>query len=162
MSPRRKVRRLVPVAPPASSAAVAAAMRGNRRVDTRPEMRVRRLLHSLGYRYRLHVASLPGKPDIVFSSTRSIIEVHGCFWHQHSDPTCPLSTKPRSNTGYWHAKLRRNVARDQEYHARLTVLGWRILTVWECECLDMSKLQRKIERFLGKRGPLAAHTHETC
>ena len=100
--------------PPASSAAVAAVMRGNKKVDTQPELVVRRLLHGLGYRYRTHVRDLPGKPDLAFNRRRLVVQVHGCFWHQHADPACPLRSRPRANTTYWDAKLSRNVERDAQ------------------------------------------------
>lgn len=148
-SNRHEKRRLVPISPPPSSAGVTAAMRGNRRTDTKPEWFVRRLLYSLGYRYRLHAQSLPGKPDIIFSRKRCAIQVRGCFWHQHPSSSCPLRSRPRSNTSYWNAKLDRNVARDRERDAQLRALGWRVLTIWECECNIASKLGSKLERFLG-------------
>ncbi len=124
-------------------------MRGNRRVNTKPELYVRKLLYALGYRYRLHVQSLPGRPDIVFRSRRCAIQVHGCFWHQHSDPFCPLSSRPRSNKRYWNAKLNRNVIRDREHDQKIRFLGWRVLTIWECECRGDRKLTTKLARFLG-------------
>jgi DNA mismatch endonuclease, patch repair protein len=96
-----------------------------------PELRVRRLVHGLGYRYRLHDKNLPGKPDLVFRSRRKVILVHGCFWHQHSDPACKITRKPKSNLSYWGAKLSRNVARDLANLKSLSQLGWKVLTVWE-------------------------------
>ena len=117
--------------------------------DTLPELTVRHLLHSMGFRYRLHRSDLPGKPDIVFRSRKIVIFVHGCFWHQHPDPRCPLRSKPRSNTGYWDAKLERNVERDTENSARLGSLGWRTLTVWECEIRDSRRLSARLGTLLG-------------
>jgi DNA mismatch endonuclease, patch repair protein len=140
--------RLVPAAPNSTSSAVTAAMRGNRRKDTKPELIVRRELHSLGYRYRLHVSHLPGRPDIVFTRARCAIQVRGCFWHQHLDARCPLRSKPRTNVTYWDAKLSRNVQRDNEQDALLIASGWRVFTVWECETGDRASLCRKLNNFL--------------
>ncbi|MGH6946432.1 MAG: very short patch repair endonuclease [Kiloniellales bacterium] len=92
---------------------------------------------------------MPGKPDIVFRSRKSVIFVHGCFWHQHSHPRCPLRSRPRTNTGYWNAKLERNVERDTENRALLYELGWRELTVWECETDNAEILRTKLSAFLG-------------
>ena len=99
----------------------------------KPEMTVRRITHAMGYRYRLHRKDLPGKPDLVFQSRRKVIFVHGCFWHQHTEPTCKVARRPRSNQGYWLPKLERNVARDAEHQAYLTVSGWDVLVLWECD-----------------------------
>jgi DNA mismatch endonuclease, patch repair protein len=147
---RVRKRRLVPVAPPPTSLAVTAAMRGNRKVNTKPELVVRRVLYRLGYRYRLHVPELPGRPDIVFPRMRCAIQVRGCFWHQHSDRRCPLRSKPRSNVNYWNAKLARNVERDIEQDAQLTACGWQVLTVWECETTNEDSLRRKLQRLLAR------------
>ena len=124
-------------------------MRGNKREGTRPELIVRKLLYRLGYRYRTHVRGLPGRPDLVFSKRRLIVQVHGCFWHQHAEPDCPLRTKPRANTAYWDVKLGRNVERDAEQRKALEALGWRTLTVWECQCTNSLALQDKLSQFLG-------------
>jgi DNA mismatch endonuclease (patch repair protein) len=94
--------------------------------DTKPEMIVRRLLHAAGYRYRLHTKDLPGKPDVVFKRRRKVVFVHGCFWHQHDREDCLDGRRPKSNTSYWHAKLERNVERDQEHIRRLHELGWQV------------------------------------
>jgi DNA mismatch endonuclease (patch repair protein) len=115
--------------------------------DTSPEMIVRRLVHGMGYRFRLHVASLPGKPDIVLPRLRSVIEVRGCFWHQH--PGCIDSHIPKSRIRYWGPKLERNQLRDIENGRRLRELGWKVCVVWECETKDAAKLSRRIVRFLG-------------
>lgn len=100
--------------------------------DTRPEIMVRKLLFSSGFRYRLHRKDLPGHPDIVLASRRVVIFVNGCFWHQHQG--CTRATRPSSNTEYWSSKLARNCARDQQVHQQLQDLGWRVLVVWECAC----------------------------
>ena len=106
-------------------------MQANRSRDTKPEMIVRRFLHAQGYRYRVNLSDLPGKPDVVFKARRKIIFVHGCFWHRHRE--CRLGSSPRSNSEYWAAKLDRNVERDSEHLQTLRGLGWEVKTVWECE-----------------------------
>lgn len=97
--------------------------------DTTPELRLRRALFALGFRYRLHSTSLPGRPDIVFPKHRALILVHGCLWHWHG---CSRSRMPTTNTDYWSAKISRNVARDRVRLAEYASLGWRVLIVWEC------------------------------
>jgi DNA mismatch endonuclease (patch repair protein) len=114
--------------------------------DTKPELLVRRLIHSLGYRYRLHRKDLPGKPDLVFAKRRKVIFVHGCFWHSHN---CKASPKrPKSNRDYWIPKLERNVQRDIEHQERLINMGWQILVLWECELKDKVHLVETIKLFL--------------
>ncbi|HWB85878.1 MAG TPA: very short patch repair endonuclease [Bryobacteraceae bacterium] len=114
--------------------------------DTSPEMIVRRLIHGMGYRYRLHVANLPGKPDLVFPRLRRIVEVRGCFWHQH--PGCIDSHIPKSRLEYWEAKLARNQSRDKENSQKLRELGWQTLIIWECEAKAREKLIKRLIRFL--------------
>ncbi|NLF29268.1 MAG: DNA mismatch endonuclease Vsr [Planctomycetes bacterium] len=116
--------------------------------DTQPEMKVRRLVHSLGFRYRLHVASLPGSPDLVFASRKKIIFVHGCFWHDHGCSVAGLA--PQTNQPFWQAKFSANRKRDQRARRQLRRLGWRVLVVWECQVRprDLSRLQRRIISFL--------------
>ena len=114
--------------------------------NTRPEMLVRRLVHSMGYRYRLHRRDLPGKPDLAFVAKRSVIFVHGCFWHQHG---CVGSHLPRSNAQYWTPKLLRNQTRDAEHLKSLRKQGWRCLVLWECELCRTAALRKRIARFLG-------------
>ena len=113
---------------------------------TSPEMTVRWLVHGMGYRYRLHVASLPGKPDIVLPRLKRIIEVRGCFWHQH--PGCTDSHIPKSRVQYWAPKLERNQRRDVENGRQLRRLGWRVCVVWECETKAQLRLLRRLARFL--------------
>lgn len=127
-------------------------MRAIRSSDTSPELVVRRLVHSLGRRYRLHGQRLPGKPDLVFAGQRKIIFVHGCFWHQHPCSSCQDSRRPKSNTAYWLPKLERNVSRDAENLFRLKADGWRVLVVWECETKDRVRLSARLRRFLNKEG----------
>jgi DNA mismatch endonuclease (patch repair protein) len=121
-------------------------MRRIRSKHTTPELAVRRLVHSLGYRYRLYRADLPGKPDLVFGPKRKAIFVHGCFWHQHAG--CKVSHVPKSNSGYWTSKLDRNVKRDALNQRRIAALGWASLTVWECELRDMETLRCRLTDFL--------------
>lgn len=118
--------------------------------NMKPEMAVRSWLHRKGFRYRLHVKALPGKPDLVFSSLRKVIFVHGCFWHQHSDPLCLDGRIPKSRVEYWRPKLSGNVARDDEQQLKLRAAGWDVMTVWECETGDMSSTGQKLVRFLNK------------
>lgn len=116
--------------------------------DTKPEMIVRRLAHALGYRFRLHRADLPGKPDLVFPRLRKAIFVHGCFWHGHN---CKRGrNRPRSNQDYWLVKLDRNKQRDQKHRRALKRLGWRVLVVWECQLNDYHTLQSKLIGFLSE------------
>lgn len=116
--------------------------------DTGPEMVVRRLLHSMGYRYRLHDRRLPGCPDLVFHSRRKAIFVHGCFWHRHNDSTCKLARLPKSRSEFWIPKLETNAARDQKNQGKLRELGWDVLVIWECQIKDRTLLSAKIESFL--------------
>lgn len=113
--------------------------------NTTPELIVRRLLFQQGFRYRLHRAELPGKPDIVFVSRRKVIFVHGCFWHAHA---CRIAHQPRTNEGYWSPKLRRNQERDARHLAALKADGWKVLTIWECELKDLPAVKRRLLRFL--------------
>lgn len=115
--------------------------------DTKPEMRVRRLAHFLGYRFRLHRRDLPGSPDLVFPSRSKVIFVHGCFWHGHD---CPRgSRQPKQNAAYWRAKIARNVERDAAAIAALNTQGWRVLVLWECELKDAAALEERLRAFLG-------------
>src|SRR5690606_21714946 len=106
-------------------------MSGIREKNTKPEILVRKYLHSRGLRFRLHVKDLPGKPDLVFPKYRTVVFVHGCFWHHHAD--CKYATIPSNRADFWKNKLSENVVRDQYQVAALTGLGWRVLVIWECE-----------------------------
>lgn len=106
--------------------------------DTKPEIRVRRALWAAGLRYRLHVRSLPGCPDIVFAGRLVVIQVRGCFWHRH--PGCSAARIPKSRVEWWTAKLERNVERDIRNDAALISAGWRVIVIWECETGDMGRL----------------------
>ena len=118
----------------------------------KPEMQVRRLVHSMGYRYRLHRKDLPGKPDLVFPGRRKVLFVHGCFWHQHADPVCKIVRLPQSNRDYWWPKLERNASRDAEQEAKLGELVWGVLILWECEVEDDTALRERIQEFLEGNG----------
>ncbi|WES32188.1 very short patch repair endonuclease [Varunaivibrio sulfuroxidans] len=112
-------------------------------------MTVRRLIYSLGYRYRLHRKDLPGTPDLVFPGRRAVIFVHGCFWHGHD---CKRGARtPKSNTGYWKVKIARNVERDAKTIDDLERNAWRVLVVWECELKDAGTLHDKLDAFLTSR-----------
>lgn len=117
--------------------------------DTTPELRIRRLVHSLGYRYRLQVRSLPGTPDLVFPRLRKIIDVNGCFWHMHSCGRCRI---PSSRRDYWIAKIERNAARDKRTRRELRKLGWEVLVIWECQIKPSREdwLRRRLVAFLDK------------
>jgi DNA mismatch endonuclease (patch repair protein) len=117
--------------------------------DTTPELLARRLVHGLGYRFRLHGADLPGRPDMVFRRRRAVIFVHGCFWHRHPDPTCRLARLPKSRLDFWEPKLSRNRARDLDVEQRLNESGWRVLILWECELRDRSMVASRVRDFLG-------------
>jgi DNA mismatch endonuclease (patch repair protein) len=123
-------------------------MRRIRSTDTLPEMRVRKLAHALGYRFRLHRRDLPGKPDLTFPRLHKVIFVHGCFFHQHRG--CPDGHLPKSRQGYWHPKLARNVARDRMNRAKLTRMGWRSLVMWDCETMDEARTRRVLTKFLAE------------
>jgi DNA mismatch endonuclease (patch repair protein) len=112
----------------------------------KPEMAVRRIVHRLGFRYRLHVADLPGKPDLVFRRLNKVIEVRGCFWHRHGK--CIDSHIPKSRIEYWGPKLERNRVRDAANLRHLKKLGFKVLVVWECEVPDEDRLTKRLTRFL--------------
>lgn len=114
--------------------------------DTKPELAVRRLLHGLGYRYRLHRKDLPGKPDLVFPARHKAVFIHGCFWHSHAG--CERARLPSSNKDYWHAKLRRNRERDERNLILLQQEGWKPFVMWECELADLEAIARNLTDFL--------------
>lgn len=114
--------------------------------DTKPEMLVRRMVHAMGYRYRLHAKDLPGKPDLVFRSRKKVLFVHGCFWHRH--PGCVLARLPKSHQDFWMPKLTANRLRDMKCERSLEEAGWGVLVIWECELGDVSQLKAKIRGFL--------------
>lgn len=114
--------------------------------DTKPELTVRRLLYGLGYRYRLHGRSLPGRPDIIFASRRKVVFIHGCFWHRH--PGCAKATSPKANAEFWRAKFRANQKRDRRVERDLIASGWGVVTVWECELKAPGRLEKRLIREL--------------
>ena len=119
--------------------------------NTGPEMVVRSLLHRMGYRFRLHVAGLPGRPDIVLPKHRTVVLVHGCFWHRHKG--CKNCTTPTNNREFWVAKFEGNEARDRVKMRALRKLGWRVVVIWECETERVEGLGKRIVKVLsGKRG----------
>lgn len=117
-----------------------------RRSNTAPEMIVRRLLFSRGYRYRLNQKNLPGSPDIVFPGRKKAIFVHGCFWHAHQG--CSLATIPKTRTEFWQAKFAANKLRDVRVETALHERGWTTLTIWQCETRDLVGLERRLVHFL--------------
>jgi DNA mismatch endonuclease, patch repair protein len=123
-----------------------AIMRSIKSKDSKPEMAVRSITHGMGYRYRLHQADLPGKPDLVFRGRGKVIFVHGCFWHGHA--ACKGGHVPKSNQSYWTEKIQRNRSRDTRALRKLRSAGWSVMVVWECETRELSKLAKRIRRFL--------------
>lgn len=121
-------------------------MAGIKGKNTAPEKRVRSLLHRMGYRFRLHDARLPGKPDIVLPKHRAIIFVHGCFWHRHEG--CKRATMPSNNREFWEKKLSLNRKRDRRQLEELAALGYRSLVVWQCELKDEERLRERLSSFL--------------
>ena len=119
-----------------------AAIRGR---DTTPELNVRRLLHSLGYRFRLHCRGLPGSPDIVLPKHRTVVFVHGCFWHRH--PGCRYTTTPGARADFWKQKFLQNVERDQRQQELLRGMAWRVVVVWECELRDIGSLTTRLRQI---------------
>ncbi|WP_108270597.1 very short patch repair endonuclease [Stenotrophomonas maltophilia] len=115
--------------------------------DTKPELCVRRSLHALGFRFRLHVRTLPGRPDIVMPKYATVIFVHGCYWHAHS---CQKGRIPASNSLFWKEKFENNQRRDVRNYRALRAMGWRVLTVWECELRSTASRERAIARLIGK------------
>lgn len=116
--------------------------------DTKPELAVRRIVHGLGFRYRLHDRRLPGTPDLVFKRRRKVIFVHGCFWHRHPNPECKLARLPKSKKDFWVSKLDGNRTRDLRHQSELDAMGWSYLIVWECELRHMEQVQNKLRTFL--------------
>lgn len=114
--------------------------------DTKPEMIVRRLLFKSGLRYRLHSGRLPGRPDIVLKKLRTVIFVHGCFWHNHQG--CSRGNIPKSNMSYWLPKINKNKERDRKVISELQNLGWRVIVIWECETNDLENLLFKLSDVL--------------
>jgi DNA mismatch endonuclease (patch repair protein) len=121
-------------------------MAGIKGKNTKPELVVRKLVHGMGFRYRLHHKDLQGSPDLVFPRLKKVIFVHGCFWHRH--PGCRFAYTPKSNAQFWLDKLECNTRRDAQALTALDSLGWQVLIVWECEVSDVSALTLKVRMFL--------------
>ncbi len=117
--------------------------------DTKPEIRVRSFLHSAGFRFRLHRKDLPGKPDIVLPKYKTVIFIHGCYWHRH--PGCKNATTPKTRTDFWEDKFRDNVARDKRNIKDLKDLGWKVIVIWECETESYEKMQIALSPFLSTK-----------
>lgn len=114
--------------------------------DTKPELAVRSLLHRMGYRFRLHKKDLPGKPDIVLPKYKTVIFVHGCYWHRHKG--CKYAYNPKSKVDFWQKKFDGNVERDKKKRIELKQLGWNVIVIWECETKKLQLLQNKIKKLL--------------
>ncbi len=121
-----------------------------RNKDSKAEIKVRSIVHRMGYRFRLHDRGLPGKPDMVFRSKRKVIFVHGCFWHRHS--RCRLARMPKSRLEFWRPKLEGNRRRDLKVRRELRSIGWESLVVWECEAADEGLIRDKVGSFLSGIG----------
>jgi DNA mismatch endonuclease (patch repair protein) len=117
--------------------------------DTKPEMLVRSFVHRMGFRFRVHQKGMPGNPDIVLPRYCKVIFVHGCFWHGHK--SCRRSKRPTSNENFWNKKLDENIGRDKRFREKLRRMGWKVLTVWQCETGNQEKLFYKLERFLNDK-----------
>ena len=116
--------------------------------NTSPEIKVRKLMFSAGYRFRLNNKSFPGKPDLVFKKYKTVIFVHGCFWHSHNN--CKRSNFPKSNQEYWTQKIARNVERDKVNFEKIKALGWTPIIVWECEIKDIENIKIKLSKYFSK------------
>ena len=119
--------------------------------DTQPELTVRRITHRLGFRFRLHAKNLPGRPDLVLKRHRTVIFVHGCFWHRHTN--CVNATMPKTRSEFWKAKFDENVSRDARNLAALRAAGWRVITIWECETERSGVIERRLLREIGRPSP---------
>lgn len=116
--------------------------------NTKPEMQVRKILHSLGYRFRLHRKDLPGKPDIVLPKFKTVIFINGCFWHQHVG--CKHASIPQTNTEFWEKKLSNNVERDRKNYQALFDMGWKVLVIWECEVKKLISDKVRLNEILNE------------
>jgi DNA mismatch endonuclease (patch repair protein) len=134
-----------------------ANMRRIRSKNTGPELVLRRLIHGLGYRFRLHRKDLPGRPDLVFPGRRKVIFAHGCFWHQHAG--CREGRIPGTRRDYWTPKLKGNQTRDAANRALLEEQGWKVLVIWECDLKDPKSLSVRVKRFLGGIRQSTANKH---
>lgn len=141
------------IVPPEKRSRMMAGIKGK---NTQPEMVVRRLVHGMGFRFRLHRKDLPGSPDLVFPRLRRVIFVHGCFWHRH--PGCKFAYTPKSNAQFWEEKLEANMRRDAVALQALDALGWNALIVWECEVSNLLGVEQTLNSFLAAKhhGPAKA------
>ena len=110
--------------------------------NTKPEIKVRKILHSMGYRFRLHSKDLPGSPDIVLPKYKTVIFVHGCFWHRHEN--CKYASNPKTRQEFWNKKFKENIKRDSEIQDKIKNLNWRSVVIWECETKNIENLRDKI------------------
>jgi DNA mismatch endonuclease, patch repair protein len=133
---------MVDVFSPVKRSAIMARVRSE---NTKPEVVVRKVIHSLGYRFRVNQRSLPGKPDIVLARHRKVIFVHGCFWHGHSH--CPRGTLPTTNVMFWRSKIQGNKIRDTKVRRMLSTEGWKVLVVWQCQTHDLDVLNKRLKKF---------------
>jgi DNA mismatch endonuclease, patch repair protein len=131
---------------PARRSEIMSRIRGK---GTKPELLVRSSAHRLGFRFRLHGRKLPGSPDLVFSSRKTALFVHGCFWHRHEG--CPCCYMPKSNIQFWREKFKKNVLRDRRVQTGLEEMGWRVAVIWECETADSDSLRKRLKEVLGRR-----------
>lgn len=118
-----------------------------KRANTKPELAVRRILTQLGYRYRIHLGGVPGRPDVAFTKRKKAVFVHGCFWHAHDN--CPLFKLPGSRREFWENKFANNRARDSRLLGEAKKAGWKTLVIWECELSDAARVSKRLKRFLG-------------
>lgn len=130
------------IVPPERRSQIMSRIRGK---NTTPELIVRKLVFSLGYRYRLHYAKLPGKPDLAFIGRKKVIFIHGCFWHGHEG--CSKGSLPKTRIEYWKTKIEENRKRDEETNLKLNLSGWQVLVIWQCELKDLEKLKSIIQNF---------------
>ena len=121
--------------------------------DTQPELTVRKIAHRLGFRFRLHAKNLPGRPDLVLKRHRTVVFVHGCFWHRHAG--CANNTMPKTRVEFWKAKFDENVSRDARNIAALRAAGWRVITIWECETERCGVIERRLLEEMGRPSPAA-------
>jgi DNA mismatch endonuclease (patch repair protein) len=118
-----------------------------RRANTKPELAVRRILTKLGYRYRIHLAGIPGRPDVAFTARRKAVFIHGCFWHAHDN--CHVFKLPKTRRDFWSNKFAKNKARDARLSKAARAAGWKVIVIWECDLVTPNKVSRRLVRFLG-------------
>ena len=116
--------------------------------ETKPELFVRKLIYTLGYRFRVNDKNLPGKPDIVFKGRQKAIFVHGCFWHRHNN--CKYASSPKTNLSFWEEKFTKNINRDKKVKSNLRLMGWQVLVVWQCELKKPETLSKKLIKFISR------------